>query len=452
MKRLLYINFDFPPMSGPGIWRALGFAKYLPDFGFLPTILCSDRSPSRERFDPSLLAQVPQEVEVVRVHSTFQNEFVAPLGAAANRVGSKRLSQLARGLQSRIVREYPDQQAHWAVKVAAHAAWLARTGNYTALVTSGPPHVVHVAGLIAAKASGLPWLMDYRDLWTDDRVQIKQSSYQQTFFEEVERRAVRASTAVVVVSPLYGEHLSRRFSREKAASAFHVIRNGHDIGEEVMARAQALPSNPRLHVHFNGTPQVTHPFAMLADVVAQLRLDPATRSRVPRFTFTGMPEAFAQLVRERELGEHLIDIGHQSHAASIQHSLSCDVLLAMVNDTNPLYRGTVPGKAYEAIALGRHLLALLPAGSVVEAMVREVGNASFCPVGDQPALLATMRRLIERHERSDLNRETLGEDWKEIARGYSRRAQARELSRLLSLHVDGAKNAGTGRSATSESS
>lgn len=431
MRRILYLNFDFPPMSGPGIWRALGFAKYLPDFGFLPTVLCSDRSPSRARFDDSLLDQIPSAVEVVRIHSRFQNELAAPLGVAASKVRPKRLAKLTRSLQSRFVREYPDQQAHWALKVAGHAALRARTGGYAAIVTSGPPHIVHLAGLIAAEASNLPWVMDYRDLWTDDRVQIKQSSYQQSFFEAIERRSVRRCSAVVVVSPLYREHLASRFANEKAPEAFHVIRNGHDIGEDVMTRAQTLPSNAPLRIHFNGTPQVTHPFAMLADMVDTLRRDPTTARRVPRFTFTGMPDAFSRLVAERGLSEHLVDIGHQSHAASIAASLSSDVLLAMVNDANPLYRGTVPGKAYEAIALGRHLLALLPAGSVVEAMVKEVGNASFCPVGDLPALINSAKRLIDLHERGELNRETRGEQWKQVAMKYSRRAQAGELAALL---------------------
>jgi glycosyltransferase involved in cell wall biosynthesis len=430
-KRVLYVNFDFPPMSGPGIWRALGFAKYLPEHGFAPTILCSDRSPSRTRFDPSLLEQIPPETTVVRVSSVFQNELAAPLDRAADALKRPRIAKTLRRLKSRLVREYPDQQAHWALKVAARGTLLATRARFHALVTSGPPHIAHLAGLSISSACRLPWVMDYRDLWTDDRVQIKQSSYQQSLFEHAEAMAIRRCDAVVVVSPVYRDHLSSRFSAEKSVESFHVIRNGHDMDEETMRRAQTLPSNPRLHIHFNGTPQVTHPFPMLATVVERLRQDPDRRRDVPRFTFTGMPESFARLVEERGLGAELIDIGHQTHRASIEHCLSCDVLLAMVNDANPLYRGTVPGKAYEALALGRHILALLPAGSVVEDMVAESGNGSFCPVDDPERLYKAVCQLIDDHRRGLSNRATLGEDWKQVARRYSRRSQAKELAQLL---------------------
>ena len=59
LKTLLYINFDFPPSSGPGIWRALGFVKYLPSNGWRSIVLCSDRSVSRDHQDPALCEEIP---------------------------------------------------------------------------------------------------------------------------------------------------------------------------------------------------------------------------------------------------------------------------------------------------------------------------------------------------------------------------------------------------------
>ena len=39
MNRVLLISYYFPPSGGPGVQRVLKFAKYLPDFGWQPTVL-----------------------------------------------------------------------------------------------------------------------------------------------------------------------------------------------------------------------------------------------------------------------------------------------------------------------------------------------------------------------------------------------------------------------------
>jgi len=42
MKNVLLIFYYFPPAGGSGVQRGLKFAKYLPEFGFRPVILCAD--------------------------------------------------------------------------------------------------------------------------------------------------------------------------------------------------------------------------------------------------------------------------------------------------------------------------------------------------------------------------------------------------------------------------
>ena len=39
MKNVLMLTFSWPPRPGTGTWRPLKFAKYLPRYGWTPTVL-----------------------------------------------------------------------------------------------------------------------------------------------------------------------------------------------------------------------------------------------------------------------------------------------------------------------------------------------------------------------------------------------------------------------------
>lgn len=431
MRRVLYVNLDFPPMSGPGIWRALAFAKYLPENGWASTVLCSDRSPSRSRYDDSLLSELPPETEVHRLSSQFQGDLQVYTDMLQDVPLPRPFKRPVVRAGKLFIHHWPDAQFHWAMKVAAKGAELVLRGAVDAMFTSGPPHVSHLAGLMIRSAKRIPWLMDYRDLWSDDRVQIKQMSYQQAFFERVEKKVVNTVDGVVCVSPGYREHLMSRFGL--SADKMHVIRNGHDIPDELLAAANEKPKNERLHMHFNGTPQYTHPFGLVVDTIARI-VETHGRDRAPRVTFTGFPAKLEAQIADAGLEDLIENIGHMPRDDSIRYSLGCDVLIAMVNDTNPLYRGTIPGKAYEALALGRHLLALLPKDSVVGPMIDEAKNGTLVDVGDPNAAYEAVVRILEAFEAGTLHDED-AELRQQVAHKYSRRAQAKELATLLDRYA-----------------
>lgn len=430
MRKVLYLNFDFPPISGPGLWRALGFVKYLPDHGFSSIVLCSDRARRNDHYDKTLEGQIPPGTEIRRITSRFEEELARGLTGAVDAIPIGPARQTLHRIHSRLLREYPDPRFHWAMKAAVLGAWVVARRRPACMITSGPPHIAHLAGLLINASTGVPWVMDYRDLWTDDRVQVKQTGHQRWLFDRVEKVAVRRCDAVVAVSPVHLEHLSRRFASVKPANRFYLVRNGHDLQDEWITRSLIPPRNARPHFHFNGTPQTTHPFVLILDLVARLRLE-RPDGPIPLFTFTGMPKGFQEEVDRRGLGEVIRDIGRRSLSECVEYSIQCDVLLAMVDATNPLYRGAIPAKAYEAMALGRHLFALLPRDSTVKALVEECGNGTVVDVGDPDDIYAGVTRILDLFGKGLLNADQDPTRRRDYAARYSRRRQTEELVRVL---------------------
>ena len=67
MKRLLLLAFYFWPRNNIACHRSGCYAKYLPDFGWLPTVICEDWPEGSPDYDAGPLRHLPKEVAVHRI-------------------------------------------------------------------------------------------------------------------------------------------------------------------------------------------------------------------------------------------------------------------------------------------------------------------------------------------------------------------------------------------------
>ena len=66
MPRALLIAYYFPPIQEVGGFRTLRFAKFLPDFGWQPSVLTVSPESVHERVDAGLLEQCPETIAIRR--------------------------------------------------------------------------------------------------------------------------------------------------------------------------------------------------------------------------------------------------------------------------------------------------------------------------------------------------------------------------------------------------
>ncbi|MEW6778148.1 MAG: glycosyl transferase family 1, partial [Bdellovibrionota bacterium] len=65
MKKVLIIAYYFPPLGGGGVQRPLQWVRYLPENGWLPTVLTVEEGYWSSR-DEEGLRRIPPEVRVIR--------------------------------------------------------------------------------------------------------------------------------------------------------------------------------------------------------------------------------------------------------------------------------------------------------------------------------------------------------------------------------------------------
>ncbi|HEX9951069.1 MAG TPA: glycosyltransferase, partial [Rubricoccaceae bacterium] len=231
--RLLVVTYYFPPSGGAGVQRPTKWVKYLGASGVEPSVL-TVRAGAYPALDPSLARDVPAGMTVVRTAAPD------PFGLYGRMTGRSRGEAVAArtgtvgqsaSLPERTARWaranlfVPDARVGW-VPFAARAARQMHTAHpFDAVLTTGPPHSAHLVGRALARRTGLPWIADLRDPWTDIHYTgaLGRSRAAMRLDARLEASVLREATALVTVTaPL------RDAFEERAGRPVALVRNGFD--------------------------------------------------------------------------------------------------------------------------------------------------------------------------------------------------------------------------------
>ena len=452
--RLLLVTYYFPPSGGAGVQRTLKFAKYLRTSGVEPVVLTVEAG-AYPSLDPTLEADVPDGVEVVRTRSLDPFGLYGALTGRSRReavaVGSvggadsfgKRL-----GLWARANVFLPDARVGWVPFAARAARRLVRAGRVDAVLTSGPPHSTHLVGLAlrrALDARGIPWVADFRDPWTGINFydELPMTGPARALDAALERRVLRAADAVVTVSPTWARELEAKGGVE----GVRVIQNGFDPddfgrqgaggkGEEGSAPLETTPPQsapPSAEAfaltHVGSLYGSRNPEALWA-AVAALRNRGAGRLRV-RLVGRVDDAARASLARHG-LTEVADEGGVVPHAEAVAAMAEGDLLFLSIEPVRNA-DGILTGKLYEYLASGRPVLALGPPDGDAARLLGSTGGGRLLAWDDAAGIEAALRDAYTAWERGD---PLPGAPPAALA-PLSRPAQARELAGLVRELAEG---------------
>jgi glycosyltransferase involved in cell wall biosynthesis len=365
LMKLLYVNADFPPLAGPGVWRGLGLAEACSQRRTQLTVICAHRSRWHDFHDPELLFKIPSGTRVCRVHAVHRRDvqrakaalFRFPFGDAWRRIVD--------AASWRTEAAFPHDDIFWMLGAGLRALAMRRVD---AVLTSGPPHGSHLVGYLLSRTRGVPWIMDYRDLWCDDEWQAGHTDRERAISRRLEDIFLERADAVVTVSPGCAAVLNRRREALKPSSPVRVITNGHGVPNEWRRPApEAQPPNSRMRIHFNGTIQPASSGAVVLEAIALLRS--GAHGDLPVFTFAKVTDRFQGLAADLGVSDLVRETGYLPQEESWATSAAADALLVLADAYSPISRGVIPAKTFEALALRRPILAVVPCDSDVHAVL-----------------------------------------------------------------------------------
>lgn len=426
MKKVLIVSFFFPPTNAIGAIRVGKFAKYLGDFGWEPWVLTMDSSLLNVSED--LPVEIPSE-RVVR--SDFGRIFTAvvrgrkPRNAAPAGVNPAPAREPRARFRVRLPGIFsdsrlPDRAFPWYLPALRAGEALVSQHAFGAVLSSHGPPASSIVGSILAGRHRLPWVADFRDLWTQNHAHRGRPGPIHRLEQRIETRVMRSCRTMITVSlPL------KRELEQLHGKPVTVIPNGFD--EEEYAGAARTPRRDGLRIVYTGMiyegKQDPSP---LFRAVREL-IDAGTLgSHSIRIEFYGANPAFVMAQAAAAGVPDVVEAAPRiPQALARARQLDADVLL-LLDWIVPGIQGYASGKVFEYFGARKPILAIGPRGSVIEGLLRET-RAGVLATSSSDVKAALEKWLAARSSTGILPYEG---DSGAVNR-YSRRVQTGALARVL---------------------
>lgn len=416
MPNVLLICPHFPPTAASGSFRLLGFARHLPKFGWETSVVA--RSPVRsEPQDPLLASQIP-----VRCHVTYVDP---PTGRVPLLID--------RGLRAAGIL---DKSWSWQRSAYKSCRRVIVGRQVDAIVTSSPPHSVHLLGLALKRRFGLPWIADFRDPWIGDNPAHGLSRFAARF----EGKVLRGADAVVANAPLAQQVLAK--AHPGIAHKLVTITNGYDPEAIPLRKPEATQPSPITILHAGELYAGRDPRPLL-DAIASLKgnipcLPDFKVTFLGRHKWSGLD--LPGEIKSRGCEDVVELIEHLPYADAKQRMVDAGILLLL---DSPGRLAGVPAKLYEYVGSRRPILALAEHESDSAWVLRESGVVFQIADPTNPSdIRGALSKLLTRG--SDLQPVSTRERVFRFTREEGAQRLAAKLQSLLTSHQSNVKPASAG--------
>ena len=435
MKRVLIITYYWPPSGGSGVQRWLKMSKYLPEYGWQPVVYTAEGAEYPVE-DPSLEKDVRPEVEVIRQPITepysFYKKFLGMKKEQKVKAGfiddtghkqgwKERLSIWIRGNFF-----IPDARCWWVKPSVKYLKSYLKEHPVDAIISTGPPHSMHLIAMQLKEALGIPWIADFRDPWTeiDYYSKLRLTRWADRKHHRLEHEVLTKADKVVTVSPNWACRLEAL-----GAPKADVVYNGFDESD------LGQTGNPFVSDKFTLTYlgvlfKVRNPECLwqaLGELVAE---DIRFAEKLQVKLIGQVDKEVTQTITRNGLKDHVVLSPYIPHnqVADALHQSSVLLLPLMSNDESDTL-GLIPAKVFEYMASGRPILCIGPTNGDTAKILTETNSGVTVGFEDISRMKTVVKDLFTKHLESGL----LSNDNPAI-KEYSRRNQTELFVRIINTH------------------
>ena len=363
--KVLIITYYWPPAGGSGVQRWLKFVKYLQDFGVEPVVYIP-KNANYPINDFSLESDVPKNIEILRYPIKNPQDFLP------TKQHKKGVANVSKGGFLSWVRGnffIPDAKKYWIKPSVKFLKKYLSENKVDAVITTGPPHSLHLIGFQLKKELNIKWLADFRDPWTSlyYNEDFNLSSFAKEKNKKLETEVLKNADIVLTVS----NSLKKEFS--KTAKKVAVITNGFD-SEVYLKDTQKLSSKFSIS-HVGLLPKQSNP-TILWEALKEISEENPQFLKDLEINLTGnVNDVTLQGLKDIGLDNNLVLNGYVSHKAAIELQQQAQVLLLLIPKTVNS-QGIITGKIFEYLQAKRPILAIGPEDGDLAAILNNT-NAGF---------------------------------------------------------------------------
>ena len=419
-NKILIITYYWPPAGGPGVQRWLKFVKYLPEFGFQPIVYIPE-NPSYPIIDENLLSEVNDQSIILR------NKITEPYQWASF-LSKNKTTKISSGIiPNKKKQTFLDQLLLWIRGNDARFLWVKPSVKYlekyileneiTSIITSGPPHSLHLIGLELKQKLKVKWIADFRDPWTTIGYHkaLKLSEFATNKHKQLEYEVLNSADLILVTSPS-----TRAEFKQITSKPIEVITNGYDvekIGNQVLDKKFTLS-------HIGSFLSERNPRILWESISELIRENPLFASHFQLKLIGAVSQEVLDSIALFQLQNYLNYIGYVSHDEAIIHQKKSQVLL-LIEINSEDTKSIIPGKLFEYMVSERPIIGIGPIGSDFAEIILDTNTGVFTNYSEKEKLKNYIANYFSLFLEGNLKSNAVG------LQKYSRRNLTEKLAILL---------------------
>lgn len=423
-KKLLIITYYWPPAGGPGVQRWLKFVKYLPEFNIQPIVYIPE-NPTYPITDRGL------ENEVSKNTIILKNKIKEPYGFASlfSKNKTKKISSgiIPNQRKQSFLEKFllwirgnlfiPDARFLWVKPSVTYLTKYIEENNIDTIVTSGPPHSLHLIGLQLKKELNVTWFADFRDPWTTIgyHKSLKLSSYAANKHKTLEKGVLNTADTIIVTSKTTKTEFQALTSKP-----IEIITNGYDV--ENIAK-QSLDEKFSL-AHIGSFLSERNPRILWKALQELIKENDHFKNDFQLKLIGAVSQEVLDTIAEFKLQDYVLNLGYVSHEeALIQQRKSQILLLIEINSEDT--KSIIPGKVFEYMVSERPIIAIGPEDSDFAEIIKSTNTGTFFSYYDKEPLKELILKNYEMYKTNSLKVNAIG------LQKYSRKSLTEQLAKII---------------------
>lgn len=427
MKKVLIVAYYWPPAGGPGVQRWLKFVKYLPEFDIQPIVYVPENA-CYPITDPDLQKDVPQNAVILKqpikepykLASFFSRKNTRNISSGIIKTSEKQTFTEKILLYIRGNFFIPDARVAWVAPSVHYLSEYLKSNPVDVVITTGPPHSMHLIGKQLKEKLSVKWIADFRDPWTSigyhkDLKLTKKSAQKH---KELEKDVLNKADLILTTS-----YTTQREFEQLTPKPVHVITNGYDI-ENV---EKPSPDEKFSISHIGSLLSRRNPRILWKALKEIIKEHPQFRHDFQLRLIGKVSSDIIETLKEFRLESYLELMGYVSHTEALKYQRSSQLLLLIEIDSHET-TGIIPGKLFEYMAAERPVLAIGPQQSDVEKIIRDTNTGRYFYYDDLEAVKDYILTCYEMYRQKQLKVNGIGLQY------YSRKKLTEKLAGLLKKH------------------
>lgn len=423
-KQALIITYYWPPAGGPGVQRWLKFVKYLPEFDVSPIVYIPE-NPHYPIIDESLAEEVSCDIKIIKYPISEPYKLAKVFSGKQSNTLSKGI--ISEKKSQNLLEKWmlfirgncfiPDARIGWVTPSVKFLSEYIKNQPIETIITTGPPHSLHLIGLKLKEQLGVKWIADFRDPWTSIgyHKELKLTKRSQLKHKLLEKQVLIGADQILVTS-----FTTRQEFQNLTDKPIEVITNGYDTepSEKIELDSKFTLS------HIGSLLSKRNP-EILWKALAELNKEHDDFASHLQLKLIGLvSQEVLDSIKSYNLSDYINKAGYVSHKQAVIYQKKSQILLLIEVDSYDT-KCIIPGKLFEYMASNRPIIAIGPKSSDVESIIRQTNTGHYFHYNDYNSLKSIILEHYKAYKNGTLQSHPIG------LQKYSRKSLTKSLSKLI---------------------